>query len=96
MLYKVIAAALLISSGEALKLNTVGLSRRAAVGKAAALAVPLVAAPAFALERAADAEIYKVRARSLRCTRAQHCPRTTHDPSVSDRFRPPCAPSHLF
>jgi len=59
MLYKVIAAALLISSGEALKLNTVGLSRRAAVAKAASLAVPLAAAPAFALVREADADLYK-------------------------------------
>lgn len=58
MLYKMIAAALLVSSGEALKINTAGVSRRAAVAKAASLAVPLVAMPAFAeLKRAGDADI---------------------------------------
>ena len=58
MLYKVIAAALLVSSGEALKIGA-GVSRRAALGKAAALA-PLIAAPAFAeLKRPEDAAIYK-------------------------------------
>jgi hypothetical protein len=65
MLYKMIAAALLVSSGEALKLDGMGMgmSRRAAVAKAASLALPLAAMPAFALNRAEDAEIYKVRAR---------------------------------
>ena len=58
MLYKVIAAALLVSSGEALKIGG-GVSRRVALGKAAALA-PLIAAPAFAeLKRPEDAEIYR-------------------------------------
>ena len=58
MLYKVIAAALLVSSGEALKIGA-GVSRRAALGKAAVLA-PLIAAPAFAeLKRPEDAAIYK-------------------------------------
>ena len=67
MLYKMIAAALLVSSGEALKLDGMGMgmSRRAAVAKAASLALPLAAMPAFALNRAEDAEIYKVRARCL-------------------------------
>merc|ERR1719453_2944893 len=50
-----IAAALLVSSGEALNLNTAAMGRRAAVAKA----VPLVAAPAFALVRAEDAAIYE-------------------------------------
>lgn len=61
MLYKMIAAALLVSSGEALKLDGMGMgmSRRAAVAKAASLALPLAAMPAFALNRAEDAEIYK-------------------------------------
>ena len=57
MLYKMIAAALLVSSGEALNLNTAAMGRRAAVAKAASVAVPLVAAPAFALVRAEDAAI---------------------------------------
>merc|ERR1719163_321731 len=50
-----IAAALLVSSGEALNLNTAAMGRRAAVAKAASL----VAAPAFALVRAEDAAIYE-------------------------------------
>merc|ERR1719163_2475283 len=54
-----IAAALLVSSGEALNLNTAAMGRRAAVAKAASVAVPLVAAPAFALVRAEDAAIYE-------------------------------------
>lgn len=59
MIYKLIAAALLVSSGEALKINA-GMSRRAVAAKAASFAVPLAATPAFAeLKRAADAEIYK-------------------------------------
>jgi hypothetical protein len=64
MIYKLIAAALVVSSGEALKLNSVGMSRRTAVAKAATLALPLlVSMPASAeLKRAQDAELYKVRA----------------------------------
>ena len=59
MLYKMIAAALLVASGEALKINPAGLSRRAAMAKVASLAVPLAAMPAFALVREGDADIYK-------------------------------------
>ena len=61
MLYKLICAALLISSGEALKVTT-GVSRRAAIAKAAAVTLPFAASmpAAFAeLKRAGDAEIYK-------------------------------------
>ena len=60
MIYKLICAALLVSSGEALKVST-GMSRRAAIAKAASIALPLAgASPAFAeLKRAADADIYK-------------------------------------
>jgi hypothetical protein len=59
MLYKIIAAALLIATGESLKINA-GVSRRAAVAKAASLALPFVAMPAFAeLKKAGDGEIYK-------------------------------------
>ena len=58
MLYKMIAAALLVSSGEALNLNMGAMNRRAVIAKAASAAVPLVAAPAFAeLKRAEDAAI---------------------------------------
>ena len=60
MIYKLVAAALLVASGEALKINAAGMSRRAAVAKAASLAVPLAAMPAFALVREGDAELYKV------------------------------------
>ena len=60
MIYKLVAAALLVASGEALKINAAGMSRRAAVAKAASLAVPLAAMPAFALVREADADLYKV------------------------------------
>lgn len=58
MLYKLICAALLISSGEALKVST-GVSRRAALAKAASIALPMAASPAFALVRDGDADIYK-------------------------------------
>ena len=58
MIYKLICAALLISSGEALKVAT-GVSRRAAIAKAGSIALPMVVLPAFALNRAADADIYK-------------------------------------
>ena len=58
MLFKMIAASLLVSSSEALNLGG-GMSRRAALAKAASVAAPLVAMPAFAeLQRAGDAEIY--------------------------------------
>jgi len=58
MLYKVIGAALLISSGEALKIQPQGLSRREAFAKGAALSA-LVPLAAFAdLKKATDAEIY--------------------------------------
>jgi hypothetical protein len=60
MLYKVIGAALLLSSGEALKVgNPAPMSRRAAVAKVGALA-SFVPFAAFAeLKRAEDADIYK-------------------------------------
>ena len=63
MIYKVLAAAVLLSSAEALKLNGIGMTRRAAFATAASLAVPLAPAmPAFAeLMKQGDAEIYKVR-----------------------------------
>lgn len=61
MLYKVLCAALLVASGEALKISA-GVSRREAVAKAASVALPFVIAPAFAEEikykRAGDANIY--------------------------------------
>ena len=61
MLYKVLCAALLVASGEALKISS-GVSRREAVAKAASVALPFVIAPAFAEEikykRAGDANIY--------------------------------------
>lgn len=58
MLYKVIGAALLLSSGEALKIQPQGLSRREAFAKGAALSA-LVPLAAFAdLKKATDAEIY--------------------------------------
>ena len=59
MIYKLICAALLVGSGEALKVGATGVSRRAALAKAASIALPLAASPAFALNRAEDAEIYK-------------------------------------
>merc|ERR1719199_2357154 len=58
MLYKIIVAAILIASGDALKVGT-GMARRAAFAKAASLA-PLVPLAAFAdLKRAGDADLYK-------------------------------------
>ena len=62
MLFKVLCATLLISSGEALKVSA-GVSRRAAIAKAASVALPFVIAPAFAeedrkLKRAGDSDIY--------------------------------------
>ena len=60
MIYKLVCAALLVGSGtEALKVGATGVSRRAALAKAASIALPLAASPAFALNRAEDAEIYK-------------------------------------
>ena len=87
MIYKLIAAALVVSSGEALKLNSVGMSRRTAVAKAATLALPLVSMPASAeLKRAQDAELYKVRATCdgprgrQSCTMGSHASRAVvHD-----------------
>lgn len=58
MIYKLICAALLISCGEALKIPAV-VSRRTAITQAASIALPMVASPAFALNRAEDADIYK-------------------------------------
>jgi len=58
MLYKIIAAALLVASGEGLKIEA-GMTRRTAVAKAASALPFLAAMPAFAeLKRAEDAEIY--------------------------------------
>ena len=58
MLYKVIAAALLVASGDALNLGT-GMGRRAAVAKVASLAGAAVPLAAFAeLKKAGDADIY--------------------------------------
>lgn len=60
MIYKLAAAALVVASGEALKLNGLGLSRRVAIAQVASLAVPLASAPAFAeLMKASDGDIYK-------------------------------------
>jgi hypothetical protein len=58
MLYKLIVAASLIASGDALNVPVAGMSRRAAFAKAAAL-IPLVPLAAFAeLKQASDAEVY--------------------------------------
>ena len=58
MLYKLIVAAALIASGDALNVPVAGMSRRAAFAKAAAL-IPLVPLAAFAeLKQASDAEVY--------------------------------------
>ena len=97
MIYKLIAAALVVSSGEALKLNSVGMSRRTAVAKAATLALPLVSMPASAeLKRAQDAELYKVRATCdgpRGCSRARwaamlHGQSCTMDSHASPRVLP--------
>jgi len=57
MLYKVIAAALLVASGDALNLGT-GMGRRAAVAKVASLAGAAVPLAAFAeLKKAKEKEI---------------------------------------
>ena len=74
MIYKLVAAAaVLVSSAEALKVNGIGMTRRAAIAKAASLAVPIVSLPALAgegldpklniyeLNKATDAAVYKVR-----------------------------------
>lgn len=63
MIYRILAAAVLLSSAEALKLNGISMTRRSAFATAASLAVPFAPAmPAFAeLQKAGDAEIYKVR-----------------------------------
>ena len=59
MLYKTIIAALVVSSGDALRLDGVLNTRRAAIGTAAS-ALSLVPLAAFAeLKKAGDAEIYK-------------------------------------
>jgi hypothetical protein len=58
MLYKVLAAAFLVANADALKINPAGMTRRAAVGAAAAV-LPLAPLAAFAeLKRAEDADIY--------------------------------------
>lgn len=58
MLYKILAAAFLVANADALKINAAGMTRRAAVGAAAAV-LPLAPLAAFAeLKRAEDAEIY--------------------------------------
>ena len=58
MLYKLIVAAALIASGDALNVPVAGMSRRAAFAKAAAL-IPLVPLAAFAeLKQASDADVY--------------------------------------
>ena len=58
MLYRIAALAAFLVSADALKIGA-GMSRRAAVAKAASLA-PLVPLAAFAdLKKAGDAEIYK-------------------------------------
>ena len=95
MIYKLIAAALVVSSGEALKLNSVGMSRRTAVAKAATLALPLVSMPASAeLKRAQDAELYKVRATGhvdgsrARWTAMLHGQSCTMDSHASPRVLP--------
>jgi hypothetical protein len=60
MLYKIVALAAFVVSADALRIDASGMSRRAIMGKAAALAPALIAAPAFAeLKRAEDAEVYK-------------------------------------
>ena len=58
MLYKLIVAAALIASGDALNVPVAGMSRRAAFAKAAAL-IPLVPLAAFAeFKQASDADVY--------------------------------------
>jgi ribosomal protein L27 len=70
MLYKVLAAAFLVANADALNVNPVGLTRRAAVGAAAAV-LPLAPLAAFAeLQRSKDADIYK-RADSNKMTAAR-------------------------
>jgi hypothetical protein len=59
MLYKVLAAAVLVSSTDALNIGT-GMDRRAAIAKAFSVAPAVVALPAFAeLKKAGDAAIYE-------------------------------------
>ena len=58
MLYKIIVAASLIASGDALNVPVVSMPRRAVFAKAAAL-IPLVPLAAFAeYKQASDAEVY--------------------------------------
>jgi len=60
MLYRIIVSAFLIGSGDALRVDATGMSRRAILGNAAALAPALIAAPAFAeLKQASDGDVYK-------------------------------------
>lgn len=60
MLYKVIACALLVASGDALKVNPAPMSRRGLMAKAASASVALAPLAAFAeLKKAGDADIYK-------------------------------------
>jgi hypothetical protein len=83
MIYKLAAAALVVASGEALKLNGLGLSRRVAIAQVASLAVPLASAPAFAeLMKASDGDIYKVRALNAAARHTNHA-RGPHSPRVA-------------
>lgn len=59
MLYKVLAAAFLVASGDALRVDPSGMSRRAVIGAAAAV-LPLAPLAAFAeLKQASDADVYQ-------------------------------------
>lgn len=58
MLYKILTAAFLVASGDALRISPTAMTRRAAIGAAAA-ALPLAPLAAFAeLKQASDGEVY--------------------------------------
>jgi len=60
MLYRAIACAAFLASADALRVDASGMSRRAMLGNAAAIAPALFAAPAFAeLKQASDGDVYK-------------------------------------
>jgi hypothetical protein len=70
MLYKIIGAALLFSSSEALNVQPKGISRREAFAKGAALSALMPLAAFAELKKATDAEIYE----RVRCHNPKPCP----------------------